>query len=205
MKEVLNNGESKLSFRTKLNNMFTEIYNYLANLVTKSTGLSDMPNADALDTSPDAFLKVNNEGNAYELTNLDSKKLIDMPQSFLSQALKFLRLNAGATGYELVIPSTFNLSDMPTTRTGLAGYYLKVNAGATAYFLEKVKFIGGLDTPAAFTGAANKILKVNASANAVEFGPVGQTVTKTWYDNMSQRHDQVFTNGILVSWLVNGA
>lgn len=132
MIENLNNGESKLSFRTKLNNMFTEIYNYLANLVKKSTDLSDMPNADALNLGQGFFLKVNDEGNAYELVVPSTFNLSDMPTARTGLAGYYLKVNSDANAYILEKSKFIGALDTPASFTGSANKILIVNASGTA-------------------------------------------------------------------------
>lgn len=166
-KETLNNGISKLSFRDKLNSMFTEIYYYIAGLVKKSTDLSDMP---------------------LDLTGF---------------AGKILQVKSTEDSYELVIPvkESIDLKDMPSSLMGGSGRFLKVGTNEESYVIGTSRFVDNTDTPSSYIGASGKILGVNSGGTQIEF-KTGLTVTRTWYDNSSQRNDQVFTNGLLTSWTV---
>lgn len=202
-KETLNNGISKLSFRDKLNSMFTEIYYYIAGLVKKSTDLSDMP----LDLTGFAgkILQVKSTEDGYELVIMvkDSTDLRDMPGSLSGNAGKILQVKSTGDSYELVIPvkASIDLNDMPSSLMGGSGRFLKVGTDEESYVIGTSRFVDNTDTPSSYIGASGKILGVNPGGTQIEF-KTGLTVTRTWYDNSSQRNDQIFTNGLLTSWTV---
>lgn len=106
-------------------------------------------------------------------------ELLDVPNSYVGEALKLVRVNAAETGLEFftqtLVTAFIQLSDVPNTYTGAGGFYVRVKGtedGLEFFDLASTlvtAFIQLSDVPNSYTGSGLQAVRVNVGETGLEF------------------------------------
>jgi len=115
-KQELLDGETRLSFRTKLNNMFTEVYNYISSIST------------TLSSHTSSITTINST-----LTSLDGRVIVTEAEGTSSVARLTALENTGITQVGLTTTlASVNITTTPTKLSFFDSIPLQVGTKATA-------------------------------------------------------------------------
>lgn len=108
-------------------------------------------------------------------------ELVDVPNSYVGQALNYVRVNAAATGLEFfdltptLVTAFLQLSDAPHSYTGHGLEFVRVNVGETGLEFFDLSptlvtvFTDLADVPNSYTGASLQAVRVDAAETGLEF------------------------------------